>query len=195
MTAPDPACIELRLRSIAQLFNSMDPSPFFDRDLDSDAEEFIVSWSRELPQNRELELLIHLSDTPKHGRGSHDVEGAVRHYFATRADMRHREFRLLMRRGRTSLLVGLVFLAACLLSGEFVASLWKGPLSDVARESLTIAGWVAMWRPIQIYLYDWWPLREDIKNFERLARMRVRLLVGEDAPSGDPAAPQGAVPS
>ena len=37
------ARIQLRLRELAQLFNSMDPSPFLDRDLDADAEEFIVS--------------------------------------------------------------------------------------------------------------------------------------------------------
>lgn len=39
--------ISLRLRELNQLFNSMDPSPFNDRDLDHDAEEFIVSSARE----------------------------------------------------------------------------------------------------------------------------------------------------
>jgi hypothetical protein len=175
----DAACIELQLRDLAQLFNSMDPSPFLDKDLDSDAEEFIVSWSHELPRKRELELLIHLATPPKDGRGASDVENAVRHYFAIRADMKRREFRFLMRQGRTVLVVGLLFLASCLLLGQFLAHKSNGPLSEVVRESLTIAGWVAMWRPIQTYLYDWWPLRDDVRNFDRLARMRVRLVVGE----------------
>jgi hypothetical protein len=178
-TPSEPACIELQLRDLAQLFNSMDPSPFLDRDLDSDAEEFIVSWSHELPHNRELELLIHLSSPPKHGRGGKDVEEAVRHYFASRADMKRREFRLMMRRGRTVLAVGLVFLASCLLVGQLLARLGGGALAGIARESLTIAGWVAMWRPIQLYLYDWWPLRDDIRNLDRLARMKVQLAVDD----------------
>jgi hypothetical protein len=179
-----PACIELQLRELAQLFNSMDPSPFLDKDLDADAEEFIVSWSHELPHNRDLELLIHLATPPKHGRGGTEVEAAVRHYFASRADIKRREFRFLMRRGRTVLAVGLVFLASCLLIGQFLAQIGGGPLAGIVRESLTIAGWVAMWRPIQIYLYDWWPLRDDVRNLDRLARMHVRLVVGEGAETG-----------
>ena len=35
--------IEIYLDRIEQLFNSMDPSPFHEKDLDRDAEEFIVS--------------------------------------------------------------------------------------------------------------------------------------------------------
>lgn len=43
----DPAhsrSISVKLRDINQLFNSMDPSPFIEKDLDDKAEEFIVGW-------------------------------------------------------------------------------------------------------------------------------------------------------
>jgi hypothetical protein len=53
-----PTRINLKLRELSQLFNSLDRSPFLDRDLDHDAEEFIVSWARELPKDRRLELVI-----------------------------------------------------------------------------------------------------------------------------------------
>jgi hypothetical protein len=36
---PDSAAIEIRLSRPQQLFNSLDPSPFHDRDLDQDAED------------------------------------------------------------------------------------------------------------------------------------------------------------
>src|SRR4051812_36598729 len=42
-TGHHPVRMNLKLRELAQLFNSMDPSPFLDRDLDHDAEEFIVA--------------------------------------------------------------------------------------------------------------------------------------------------------
>jgi hypothetical protein len=41
--------IELNLRDINQLFNTIDPSPFPDKDLDRSAEDFIVSWAQEFP--------------------------------------------------------------------------------------------------------------------------------------------------
>lgn len=166
--------IEVRLRELSQLFNSMDPSPFIDRDLDAAAEEFIVSWARELPHKGELELVIHLATLPAPDRDS-GTEAAVRHYFASRAEMTHREFRLLMRRGRASMFVGLLFLAVCFGLGEVVQRAKAGPWSEFGQLGLHIVGWVAMWRPLEIFLYDWWPLWSHQRLLERLARMKVRL--------------------
>jgi hypothetical protein len=179
MSAPvTTARIELRLRELAQLFNSMDPSPFIDRDLDADAEEFIVSWVRELQTPAELELVIHVATPPPPDRAV-GVGDAVRHYFQSRAEIRCREFRMLMKRGRVSLAVGLLFLAICFLLSEVIAKLGYGTTAEILRESLTIGGWVAMWRPLEIYLYDWWPLRNEQRTLERLARMQVRLVMPE----------------
>jgi hypothetical protein len=176
MTAAAPGRIELRLRELPQLFNSMDPSPFIDRDLDADAEEFIVGWARELPGSAEIELVIHVATEPPADRAA-GAGDAVRHYFDSRAAVRQREFRMLMRRGRISLTVGLLFLAVCFILSELVAKLGFGTSAEILRESLTIGGWVAMWRPLEIYLYDWWPLRDEQRLLERLARMNVRLLL------------------
>lgn len=171
------ARIELRLRELAQLFNSMDPSPFVDRDLDGDAEEFIVSWAREHPPGQALELVVHLAVEPPPDRMG-GAEAAVRHYFATRTEMKKREFRLMMRRGRQTLLIGLLFLIGCLfIAGLIEHQLPEGTGPTIVRESLTILGWVAMWRPLQLYLYDWWPVRVEQRLFERLAKMSVRVVL------------------
>jgi hypothetical protein len=174
-----PLHISVRLRELAQLFNSLDPSPFSERDLDADAEEFILSWARELPSHRAVELVVHLAVAPPPARGQPVVEEAVRHFFRERAELKHREFRLLMRRGRLSLAIGLAFLAGCFLVGELVGALGHGTAADIIKEGLTIGGWVAMWRPLEIYLYDWWPLRDEWRVLEKLARMKVTLVLPE----------------
>src|SRR5439155_10099296 len=48
--------IELNLRDINQLFNTMDPSPFHEKDLDHDAEEFILSWAQEFHRHEPVDL-------------------------------------------------------------------------------------------------------------------------------------------
>jgi len=167
--------IEVRLRELSQLFNSMDPSPFVDRDLDAAAEEFIVSWARELPPGEELELAVHLSSSGEAAKVA-GTEEAVRHYFAVRAEMKGRELKQLLRRGRLSLVIGVLFLAVCFGLGEMTP---KGPLSswnEFVKLGLHIVGWVAMWRPLEIFLYDWWPVRSDRRLLERLARMRVQVI-------------------
>jgi hypothetical protein len=174
MSTPDNNQIEVRLRELSQLFNSMDPSPFIDRDLDAAAEEFIVSWAREMPHNVELELVIHLA-TPASADRLTGTEEAVRHYFASRAEVKHREFRRLMRLGRANLLIGLLFSAGCFGLVEVVQRTLLGPWSQFVETGLQIVGWVVMWRPLEIFLYDWWPIRSDQRLLERLARMKVRL--------------------
>jgi hypothetical protein len=185
METPPNTAIMLRLRELAQLFNSMDPSPFFDRDLDADAEEYIMSWARELPSGGDLELVIQLSNPASADRVA-GVEDAVRRYFTARAAIKRLEFSQLMRRGRLSLVVGSVFLASCLLLVQLVARSGAGAVADIIREGLTIAGWVAMWRPLEIYLYDWWPLFVERRRLDLLARIHVRIMMpraGEAAPT------------
>jgi hypothetical protein len=176
MTVARATPIKVQLREIAQLFNSMDPSPFHDRDLDADAEEFILSWAREVPPEHEVELVIHLETMPSPERAA-GVEQAVKHYFEHRAEMKQREYRQLLRHGRISLLVSLIFLATCLFLSELFARFDEGTLARIVKEGFTIAGWVAMWKPLQVYLYDWWPVRSEVRIFQRLARMRVLLVV------------------
>jgi hypothetical protein len=61
MDAPAAAnSIEVRIAEISQLFDSLDPFPFRDKDLDKEAEEFIVSWARELPVDQPLKIVVHL---------------------------------------------------------------------------------------------------------------------------------------
>ncbi len=173
--ANGPHDIELELRDMRQLFNSMDPSPFKDKDLDGDAEEFIVGSAQEFPPDMLLRLRIHLETWP--GEDPTElIRAAVHNYFADRAKHNYREFRLLMKRGRTSLLIGSLFLVACLLISKVAigdtASTWAG----IARESLTIAGWVAMWRPMEIYLYDWWPLRRRGRIYTKLGAIPVEVI-------------------
>lgn len=174
-TRANPNVIRLRLRELSQLFNSLDPSPFIDRDLDADADDFIVSWARELPPHQELKLLIDLAAAPPAERAA-ETEDAVRHYFNARAESKRRDFRQLMRRGRISLVIGLLFLAGCITIANGFEKLGVFGLSGIIQESFVIVGWVAMWRPLEIYLYDWWPLRAEWRVFRRLSRMEVELV-------------------
>ena len=167
--------IEIYLDRIAQLFNSMDPSPFQQKDLDHDAEEFIVSWAQEFHHREPLILRIHVKQFPDGPEMPHSIEKAVRNYFSYRWNLNQLEFKRLMKQGRTSLVIGGLFLGACLLVGDLLRQREHGPLLTLVRESLTIAGWVAMWRPMQIFLYEWWPLRGIGAIYRRLSHSPVEL--------------------
>ena len=170
-----PHRIELNLREAGQLFNTMDPAPFPEKDLDGDAEEFILSWVREFPLDEPVLLVVHLNAFPADQDPQTVIEQGVHHYFAYRARLNRLEFRRLLKDGQQSLLIGIIFLAACLTAGQAIGGENSGTFGGIARESLTIAGWVAMWRPMQIYLYDWWPLRRLGRLYLKLSRMKVEV--------------------
>jgi hypothetical protein len=171
--APAGAVLELHLGELRQLFNSMDPAPFSKRDLDPKASDYIVDWATEAPADQALAMVLHLG-TPTPDAAM--VGDAVREYYQGRAAAKRRELSKLFRVGRISLVIGLAFLAVAIVVGEALAGLiGKESYGWLVKESLIIGGWVALWRPLEIFLYDWWPLRAQAKLYDRLGRMQVTV--------------------
>lgn len=168
--------IRLHLTTIAQLFNSLDPSPFVGRDLDVNAESFIMEWAEEHPAQGEFRLEILVNECQNLAAARDRVVQAVHAYFTDREQVARRDFRRLMREGRLSLVIGLAFLVVCLGVSRLIEShTAANGFMMLISESLWIGGWVAMWRPMEIFLYDWWPLLRRIRLLRRLAVMEVRL--------------------
>ena len=173
---PRSALIEVHVADLKELFNSFDPTPFHKRDLDPDAEEFIAGWARDLPAGVPLGLLVHADRAAESPDATETVRTAIRDHFSRRADEVRRKLRLLFRTGRVALVIGLAVVAGSVILGDLVASTLAGSgFGDVIRESLLIGGWVAMWRPIEIFLYEWWPIRAEARLFDRLSAMIVEV--------------------
>lgn len=169
------AKIEINLARLSQLFNSLDPSPFHERDLDHDAEEYIVNSAEEIPRQSPLCLVIHLPADQLPNAGSNDLGEAIHNYFDYRKTNEQRRLRLLFRDGRIALITGIAFLFCCVLLREVAFSLGNGTASRIIGEGMLIIGWVAMWRPLEIFLYEWVPVRRRCRTLEKLAKMRVAI--------------------
>ena len=168
--------IEVHVGELKQFFNALDPSPFRDRDLNPKAEEFIVGWAKDLPRDTTLALLVDLDREAGLPDEAAVLRDAIHEFFSQRAQAYRRRLRELFRVGRTSLVIGLVALASAVALGDFLATLLKGTgVGEIIRETLTIGGWVSMWRPLEVFLYDWWPIRNEARLSDRLAAMPVRI--------------------
>ena len=178
------AVIEIRVAELRQLFNAIDPSPFRQRDLDPRAEQFIVDWASDLPADRPWGLVVHLDRPAGRADEADALREAIHEYFGQRVVACRRRLRELFRRGRISLVIALAFLTASIAVGDAVAGyLGDGRLGEVIREGFLIGGWVAMWRPLEVFLYDWWPIRAEGRLLQRLSTMPVRIEYHETAPA------------
>jgi hypothetical protein len=99
--------IEIRLIDARQLFNSLDPSPFLERDLDDNAETYIVQAIQEFSLQTSLKLVFYLPE-PAWREAKRILPEAIHNYFRYRRHNATQELRQMLRQGRTSLLIGLV---------------------------------------------------------------------------------------
>ena len=173
----DHRIIEIRVAELRQLFN--------------DYRSIAVSRTRPRPQGRTIHRGMERrfshprtvgsgcslgADSGRRGRGNAILREAMSEYFAQRAIATRRNLRDLFRRGRISLAIALAFLATSIVIGDAIAAYFReSRLAEVIREGFLIGGWVAMWRPIEVFLYDWWPIRAEARLFDRLSKMPVRI--------------------
>lgn len=179
VTPVTPRCvsIEMRLREVSQLFDVLDPALFGERDLDRSAEEYIVDSLTQLPASARCALVIHLDQQPERSDEGPAVGDAIRRHFARRSSVLRLGLHQLIRRGLISLAIGLTFLTTFFVLAEVVnRQMGQGGLATLLREGLLIVGWVAMWKPLEILLYDWWPILGQVRIHERLSQIRVRLV-------------------
>lgn len=178
MSPTDPRGeLNLYLAETRQLFDSLDPAPFRERDLDPKADAYIVEWAREAPSKVPLGLVVHLGREAPAEATAVMLREAVDDHFRRRAHATWARLRRLFREGRIAGLIGFGFLLAAVLVGDWIASrIASERYAIVVQESLIILGWVAIWRPMNTFLYDWWPVRAEARLLDRLAEMDVRVV-------------------
>lgn len=171
-----PDRIELNITSVQQLFNSFDPSPFLEKDLDQEAERYLVGLAAEFDPKKPILLLIHFAGPLSSFPETQLIPAAFKNYFTYRASQAKLEIHELIRIGWRSLIVGsLVLLFSLLVSNYISRTMSALPVGPMLAESFIILGWVANWRPLEIFLYDWWPIARKRRLYLRLAAASTEI--------------------
>ncbi len=173
----DRGLVEVRLRELSQLFDSLDPSPFREKDLEPNVEQYIVDSVKEHSARTPSALVIFLSRSTDCADDARVAGDAIRIHFKRRSSVVRRQLRQLLRRGVISLGIGVAFLAVIFLAIQVLDRMrLENSWVILLRESLLIVGWVAMWRPLEIFLYDWWPIVGEQRLYDRLSAIPVRIV-------------------
>lgn len=176
MVKRDGPVIEIKLNTPEQLLNSFDPSPFHSRDLDDRAADYIIDSAEEADSGGPLALVIELPGDQAMRELSMDLPLALRNSFRFRARQARLQLRDQFRLGRLSLAIGLAVLGLCTLVIHLLElSVAQSTFAQMMEQGLFILGWVALWRPLEIFLYDWWPLARRIRLLERLSDAKVEI--------------------
>lgn len=169
--------IKLQLLNINELLRSP-ISLYRKRTLKTDAEEFIVEEAEALPRKGEINMKVHLALSEV--KYKDDLAPAIHRHFGYRREQSQKKYKRIFQYGWRILFIALGLLA-------FVFSLTEITLHYIPdnrlilfiRESFIIFGWVALWHPMEVLLYDWYPVKTDINLYSRLEHSNVQIIINE----------------
>lgn len=160
--------IEIHVKSAPQLFDARDPSPFHERDLDNSFVTYLTARAEEqLARSKPFRIQIDIDERDPH-LDEDKIITATRSFFDYQIDLKRLEFSRTLRMARLFLMIGLFTLVICL----FVASLLKDIeslfIQTTLREGVVIFGWVSLWKPLELFLFDWYPIYSHIRLYKKI---------------------------
>ena len=175
-TTPQTGTVSFK--SVAQMYDSDDPSPEARRDLSDKAEDRIFRAILTVPRGLRAGICDRLEIRvqnllPEQGDA---IASAVREHFLRRAGEKNDATKVTVRVGlRESRLT----IAVCVPSfiGIGICSQFRGsPLVEIAENILVIFSWVVIWQPFQALVFDRWTLKETAAIYRKIAQMAIRVL-------------------
>ena len=142
-------------------------------DLRPEVEDYVVSAVAEIDKPARTKIVIHISASQIMPDETARVTDGLHNFSAYRAWAAHRNLRKLLRMGAVTFAIGIGFLFLCLSLREFIPTGPGDPVLSTISEGWVVVGWVAMWRPLEICLYDWWPIWREQKFMTTMSAIAV----------------------
>jgi hypothetical protein len=165
--------IEVRVKVPEQLFDIRDPAPFRERDLDESFFRYLMTSSKEVPRSKAMKILISIERRQGSDYTEASIEEAIKRYFLYREETQENELQKFLKRTQIYLFIGLGILFACLGIAEQIPEAEASWGLNVLREGLIVLGWVSIWKPIELIMYGWFPVYQELRFYRRLLNAHI----------------------
>jgi len=144
--------------------------------LHPDVEEFIIQETEKLQPNPESEITIEILE--KTSFSVNEITSVIHRHFENKRESEKRKIHNALKLGAKSLLIAFVFLIIMFLLTRILLNIVpENSLLINLKELFIILGWVALWRPAELLLYEWRPFKRNANLFGRLAQCKVSVVV------------------
>jgi hypothetical protein len=144
--------------------------------LHPDVEEFIIQEAEKLQPNPELEITIEIIE--KTSFSVNEITSVIHRHFESKCETEKRKISNALKLGSKSLLIAFIFLIIMFLVTRILLNIVpENSLLITLKEVFIILGWVALWRPAELLLYEWRPFKRDAQLFGRLAGCKITVVV------------------
>lgn len=169
--------ITLKLSNIKHLFQEPEFDPFVAQ-LDSiSGIEQIISQLKPTSLKCQVRTTILIPANQVSENLEQSTIEALQCYCSVRIEQTNNDLVSLRGQGIRALQRGLLFLAVCLLLSTLCDGLDRIPglIRRFLSEGCLIAGWVSLWHPIELLLYDWGPYRRQQKIYQLIKDMELKV--------------------
>jgi hypothetical protein len=119
--------------------------------------------------------VIYIEESESKELPKDSIREAIRSYFAYRIDLLRTDLKRFLKRAQIFLAIGLIILAVCLGLAQSLTVPNPPGAIGILREGLVIFGWVSIWKPIELILFDWYPLLETIRFHKNLLGTEIDI--------------------
>jgi len=170
-TTNNEVIIDASVRSVEDLYNNFDrTADYSKKDLDQEFVDYLTDCVREIGK-RAFVIRISLSTMPDNAIMDR-VRRSVRTYFLYLQETERRQLRAMLRRSLVLFVIGLALLVPAIAATRRFSSS-EGVLAEVFAQGLTVAAWVSLWEAIANLFIEWYPHRQDIKQYGHVTNAPV----------------------
>ncbi len=178
----DKILIEISINQPYDLYDDKDPSPLNVRDITPAVEQYIVDCVREIPSSLGIRIDFYFYTFTGDANDVDQLRKSVSDFFKYAAIVKKAEFKNKIMQGLKSLLMGLTFLFLCTYSSHAFVEYSDSLLKAFFIEGVTVLGWVSLWNPVQIFLYEIWPILSQVSILNRCTSIETTFRNVENLP-------------
>lgn len=174
MDAPNNNIV-LQVRNVGDIFYHFVIPLSSKRLLNPDVEQVILEEAEALSPDAGINLVLRVTGKQDYDEG--EVASAIKRHFEHQHTRARKEVAATISLGWKSLVVAFIFMVAMyFLSRFFINWLPKTGLMITVREVFIVLGWVAIWRPAELLIYDWRPYKRKAKVLERISKCNLQIV-------------------
>lgn len=169
--------IHIKLDNINELFISREINPLKQEELyETGMQEIFLTYSKNWKSNK-YKIYIHVNeDNNKYSED--EIIKAIYKYCDYKIKIINEENNQQRIEIIKTLSSAIIILTGCLLLSNYIESsnLFKGVINHIISEGLFIGGWVSLWHPIELLLYERWNERWDKYIYEEIKKVDISII-------------------
>ena len=170
----------LYLSELHHFFEAPPLDPFAGDSIDESGIDQLMDTMKARPRGapRLQRIVLHLPPEKITPGLAEKLKSAIATYCSVQSRLSHQKVRETRLQGRRALVIGFTAWTICLLLSTLSEQVFSRYSLEgrLFGEGFLIAGWVSLWRPAELLLYDWWPYSRDARLYERIKTMDVAVI-------------------